>query len=125
MPVRHWGNYGLTRKQVILMSTGIIVVIVVAVIVVAALVTGVLRLFPDCETTPTLLTSRAGLVPVMALAQRARLMVAPAVRFASGEPARAAGVTAALAEAVMGSGWYCTRADSLGGRSECRERPTR
>lgn len=39
------------------MSTGIIVVIVVAVIVVAALVTGVLRLFPDCETTPTLLTS--------------------------------------------------------------------
>jgi hypothetical protein len=39
------------------MSTGIIAVIVVAVIVVAALVTGVLRLFPDCETTPTLLTS--------------------------------------------------------------------
>jgi hypothetical protein len=109
------------------MSTGIIAVIVVAVIVVAALVTGVLRLFPDCETTPTLLTSLgwAGLVPVMALAQRARLMVTPTVRFASGEPARAAGMTAALAEAAMGSGWHCTRPDSLGGRSECRERPTR
>jgi hypothetical protein len=114
------------------MSTGIIAVIVVAVIVVAALVTGVLRLFPDCETTPTLLTSLGwaglgwtGLVPVMALAQRARLMATPAVRFASGEPARAAGVTAALAEAAMGSGWHCTRPDSLGGRSECRERPTR
>jgi hypothetical protein len=130
MPVRYWGNYGLTRKQVILMSTEIIVVIVVAVIVDAALVTRVLRLFPDCETMPTLLTSRAGLgwaglVPVMALAQRAGLMVTPAVRFASGEPARAAGVTATLAEAAMGSGWHCTRADSLGGRSECGERPTR
>jgi hypothetical protein len=61
----------------------------------------------------------------MALAQRARLMVTPTVRFASGEPARAAGMTAALAEAAMGSGWHCTRPDSLGGRSECRERPTR
>jgi hypothetical protein len=37
----------------------------------------------------------------MALAQRTGLMVTPAVRFASGEPARAAGVTAALAEAAV------------------------
>jgi hypothetical protein len=55
----------------------------------------------------------------------AGLMVTPAVLFASGEPPRAADVTAALAQAAMGSGWHCTRADSQGGRSECRERPTR
>jgi hypothetical protein len=36
------------------------------------------------------------------------------VRFTSGEPARAAG----LAEAAMGCGWQCPRADSLGGRGE-------
>ncbi len=45
-------------------------------------------------------------------------MVPPAARFAGGEPARAAGVTAALAGAAMGSGWHGPRADSLGGRSE-------
>jgi hypothetical protein len=45
-------------------------------------------------------------------------MAALAARFASGEPARAAGVTAGQAEAAMGSGWHGTRAGSLGGRSE-------
>jgi hypothetical protein len=45
-------------------------------------------------------------------------MATLAARFASGEPARAAGVTAGQAEAAMGSGWHGTRAGSLGGRSE-------